>query len=46
MKDSHAYVPGFDGLKNDPLLPKVVTRYLTKSLSSYNKRSNYLEVLH
>lgn len=42
MKDSHAYIPGFDGLKNDALLPKVVTRYLTKALSSYNKHSMIL----
>ncbi|KAL9568555.1 hypothetical protein ACKAV7_007357 [Fusarium commune] len=31
--DSHAYVPGFDPFVSDPNISKVVTKYLTKSLT-------------
>ncbi|KAF5545340.1 ent-kaurene oxidase [Fusarium mexicanum] len=31
--DSHAYVPGFDPFVHDPNISKVVTKYLTKSLT-------------
>ncbi|KAF5546224.1 ent-kaurene oxidase [Fusarium napiforme] len=31
--DSHAYVPGFDPFASDPHISKVVTKYLTKSLT-------------
>ncbi|KAI9155751.1 Cytochrome P467 monooxygenase [Paramyrothecium foliicola] len=32
-EDSHGYLPGFDGLSEDHIVSKVVTRYLTKALT-------------